>query len=166
MVVGDAADAPAWQVQSVSVVHEPLRQKPFEQTSPFPQLAFDPQVPLQLFGAPPTGAVEGEVLGDADGDGEAEGEGEADGDGLGDAEGEGETTGEGDGLGEGLAGAEAILKVRVHWLAGCWAGAGFGAVGATALCLDSYNFHAPKRAAPPKTTVAIMTIKDFLFISY
>ena len=147
----DAA-VPAGHVQSVSVVHEALRQNPPEQTSPLAQFAFDPQVPLQLFGAPPTGAVEGEGLGDTDGDD--------------DADGEGETTGEGDGLGEGLAGTEAMLKVRVHWLAGCWAGAGFGAVGAIALCLDSYNFHAPKRAVPPKTTVAIITIKDFLFISY
>ncbi|OGY10294.1 MAG: hypothetical protein A3A58_01815 [Candidatus Blackburnbacteria bacterium RIFCSPLOWO2_01_FULL_41_27] len=161
----DAA-VPAGHVQSVSVVHEALRQNPPEQTSPLAQFAFDPQVPLQLFGAPPTGAVEGEGLGDTDGDDDADGEGEAEGDGLGEADGEGETTGEGDGLGEGLAGTEAMLKVRVHWLAGCWAGAGFGAVGAIALCLDSYNFHAPKRAVPPKTTVAIITIKDFLFISY
>jgi len=77
---------PAGHVQSVSVVHEALRQNPPEQTSPLAQFAFDPQVPLQLFGAPPTGAVEGEGLGDADGDGEADGEGEAEGEGLGDGD--------------------------------------------------------------------------------
>ncbi|TSC90231.1 MAG: hypothetical protein G01um10145_335 [Microgenomates group bacterium Gr01-1014_5] len=85
----DAA-APAGHVQSVSVVHEALRQNPPEQTSPLAQFAFDPQVPLQLFGAPPTGAEEGEGLGEGDGDGDADGEGETDGDGLGDADGLGE----------------------------------------------------------------------------
>lgn len=103
----DAA-APAGHVQSVSVVHEALRQNPPEQTSPLAQFAFDPQVPLQLFGAPPTGAVEGDGLGDGEGDG--------DGEGLGEAEGKGETMGDGEGEaeGDGLAGAEAILKVREH----------------------------------------------------
>lgn len=109
--MGDAA-APAGQVQFVRLVHKALRQNPPEQTSPLAQFAFDPQVPLQLFGSPPTGAVEGEGLGD----GEADGEGDGDGEGLGEAEGEGETMGDGEGEaeGDGLAGAEAILKVREH----------------------------------------------------
>ena len=47
----DAA-VPAGHVQSVSVVHEALRQNPPEQTSPLAQFAFDPQVPLQEFGSP------------------------------------------------------------------------------------------------------------------
>lgn len=73
--VGEGDGLAAGQVQFVWVVHKALRQKPFAQTSPLAQFAFDPQVPLQLFGAPPTGALgEGEGLGDDEGLGEAAGQ--------------------------------------------------------------------------------------------
>lgn len=96
-VPGAAAVDPG-QIQVVWLVHDGLRQNPAEQIIPFSQFAFDPQVPLQAFGAPARAGVgEGDGLGLGVGLGEGEGVGVGEGVGLG--------VGDGVGLGETVGGA-------------------------------------------------------------